>query len=113
MATKGEIFLYGKFSGMAVSTEAGAKISELKSELKRTGLWKNEMPEWVMEYEGKPWGTTQDFVEWLQFIYLPNCMHADAENRKNLIVPQAIRFFEKDVHKGKLLQLLVELDALL
>ncbi|MCX6320100.1 MAG: YqcC family protein [Bacteroidetes bacterium] len=98
---------------MAVTTEAGDKIREIKGELKRTGLWKNEMPVWVMEYEGKRWGTTQDFAEWLQFIYLPNCMHAAAENKKNLIVPQAIRFFEKDVQKGKLLQLLVELDALL
>ena len=58
----------------------------------------------------------QNFAGWLQFIYLPNIMQP--ENRRNMttaenyIVPQAMQFFGADMQKGKLLQLLVELDSL-
>jgi hypothetical protein len=49
----------------------------------------------------------------LQFIYLPNYRTASSQDNKRLIVPQAVRFFGEDVKKGKLLQLLIELDAIL
>lgn len=98
---------------MTVPVAAADKIREIRSELKRTGLWKNELPPWVMDYEEKQISSRQDFLEWLQFIYLPNCVNEAPVNKKALIVPQAIKFFGKDVQKGKLLQLLVELDALL
>jgi uncharacterized protein YqcC (DUF446 family) len=81
------------------------KINEVIEEMKKTGVWENETPPWVKE-----------FSEWLQFVYLPNRMQEAASNRwvieKKYIVPQAVKFFGNDVKKGKLLQLLIELDSL-
>lgn len=92
------------------------KVTELKTEMKRIGLWKKKVPYWVNEYSKQSIKTQQDFAEWLQFVYLPNMMQL--ENRsgrgaEKFIVPQAIQFFGDDVKKGKLLQLLIELDSLL
>ena len=92
------------------------KINELKTELRKNGLWKKEDPDWVNEYDKRSIITHEDFSEWLQFVYLPNLLPSDdATNfraEKRLIVPQAVKFFGEDVKKGKLLHLLIELDAL-
>jgi uncharacterized protein YqcC (DUF446 family) len=98
---------------MAPLVFAMQKINEIRTELKRTGLWKKQAPSWVTDYEGKLINNQQDFLEWLQFIYLPNCLETDQTDIKRLIVPQAIKFFNEDLKKGNLLQLLIELDALL
>ncbi|MEK7225659.1 MAG: YqcC family protein [Bacteroidota bacterium] len=92
------------------------KISEVKEEMKRMGIWKNETPAWVKEYEKRTITTGEDFSEWLQFVYLPNRIQ-EAESRHQIIekiyiVPQAMKFFGSDIKKGKLLQLLIELDSL-
>ncbi len=92
------------------------KITELKAEMKQIGLWKKQVPFWVNEFKQTAIQTEQDFAEWLQFVYLPNMMQL--ENRSSMgtetyIVPQAVKFFGEDVQKGKLLQLLIELDGLL
>jgi uncharacterized protein YqcC (DUF446 family) len=92
------------------------KIKEVRYEMSRTGLWKNETPAWVKEFDKRTITTGEDFSEWLQFIYLPNRMQ-EAESsqsvyEKNYIVPQVMNFFGSDINKGKLLQLLIELDAL-
>ena len=92
------------------------KINEVKEEMRRTSLWKNETPPWVKEFEKRTITTGEDFIEWLQFVYLPNRMQ-EAENNqlvceKNYIVPQALKIFSSDIKKGKLLQLLIELDSL-
>jgi uncharacterized protein YqcC (DUF446 family) len=92
------------------------KIVEIKNEMKLTGLWKRNLPVWVNEYRNENIKTEQDFAEWLQFVYLPNMMQL--ENRSSMgtekyIVPQAVQFFGADMQKGKLLQLLIELDGLL
>ena len=92
------------------------KINEVKTELRKNGLWKKETPGWISEYRNKDILTYHDFSDWLQFIYLPNLkQQVETENNvanKNLVVPQAIQFFGNDVKKGKLLQLLIELDSL-
>ena len=88
------------------------KVQEVIKELKRTGLWKNEIPGWVCRFEylvGKD--NDAAFTEWLQFIYLPNC-ELKNESRKNDIAMQAARFLGSDPSKERLLQLLIELDAL-
>lgn len=92
------------------------KVIELKAEMKQIGLWKKQVPFWVNKYTQTAIQTDQDFAEWLQFVYIPNMMQL--ENRSSLgtetyIVPQALQFFGEDVQKGKLLQLLIELDGLL
>lgn len=92
------------------------KVNRVKDEMKNNGLWKKEIPAWVSEYEEKNPVTDHDFSEWLQFVYLPNLLQQAENNgamlRKKNIVPQAINFFGEDMKKGKLLQLLVELDSL-
>jgi uncharacterized protein YqcC (DUF446 family) len=92
------------------------KITAIKEEMKQMGLWKKQLPVWVNEYSAQNISTEQDFAEWLQFIYLPNIMQPENRNNmatvENYIVPQAMQFFGTDMQKGKLLQLLVELDGL-
>ncbi len=92
------------------------KINEVRDEMRKTGVWNKETPGWVNDYEKRTIDTGEDFSEWLQFVYLPNRMQEAESNRsvfeKNYIVPQALKFFGSDMKKGKLLQLLIELDAL-
>ncbi len=92
------------------------KINEVKEEMKRVGLWATVAPAWVMHFGKGSISNDKDFSEWLQFIYLPNRKLETAVKKefyeKNYIAPQAIKFFSSDVKKGKLLQLLIELDSL-
>jgi uncharacterized protein YqcC (DUF446 family) len=92
------------------------KVKEIIEELKLNGLWKKEPPPWVIDFRQRNVATQQEFLEWLQFIYLPNLLPQSGNHNillaKNYVAPQAIRFFSEDVKKGKLLQLLIELDAL-
>lgn len=86
-------------------------MDEIISELNKNGLWKKTEPAWVKNYEANKNTFHNDFEEWLQFVYLPNCLQNKAGASPS-IVPQAMKYFGEDVKKGKLLQLLIELDAL-
>jgi uncharacterized protein YqcC (DUF446 family) len=99
---------------MSMELVAG-KIEQVKMEMVETGVWKQQVPAWVNEYHEDCNDIKNNFTEWLQFVYLPNLLSTEAKPssvEKQLIVPQALRFFGDDVKKGKLLQLLIELDAL-
>jgi hypothetical protein len=102
---------------MILTEPISYKVKEVIEELKRTDLWKIQAPQWVNEYQEMSIKTEQDFAYWLQFICLPNLLPQSGNRNtglsKNYIVPQAMKFFSDDVKKGKLLQLLVELDALI
>ena len=90
------------------------KTTEIKAEMKKLDLLKNQSPAWVNDYAERSIATEEDFAGWLQFVYLPNLGYRDWQaGDKKLIVPQAIRFFGEDVKKGRLLQLLIELDSLI
>lgn len=90
------------------------KIDEIKSEMKKTGLYKKNTPGWVIDFAQQKIANKEDFAGWLQFVYLPNRLLAreTVTDHGTMIVPQAIQFFGNDIKKGKLLQLLVELDSL-
>lgn len=84
--------------------------------MRSAGLWKTKTPAWVKEFDKRTITNREDFSEWLQFVYLPNRVQ-ETESRqpvpeKIYIVPQAVKFFSNDIKKGKLLQLLIELDSL-
>src|SRR5687767_6898784 len=91
------------------------KIYQVSEELKQTGLWKKHAPVWVSQYTETKNCTENDFSDWLQFVFLPNLLQQaqlePAVIQKMSIVPQAMIFLGEDVQKGKLLQLLIELDA--
>jgi uncharacterized protein YqcC (DUF446 family) len=92
------------------------KINEVKEELRQIGLWKKNHPDWVNDFEKITVASHDDFTDWLQFVYLPNLVSLTGDHHfpavKSFIVPQAVKFFGEDVRKGKLLQLLIELDSL-
>ncbi len=92
------------------------KTSELEKELKRTGLWQEKTPSWVHWFDDDSSMARTDFAQWLQFVFIPNHLYKnkmiDAAERK-LLVPNAIKYFGGDVRKGKLLQILIEIDSLL
>lgn len=93
------------------------KINELEQEMKYTGLWQKEAPGWVNHFEEKIFAEGKDFSEWLQYVFVPNHLNLSLQlssiKEKRFIVPTAIKFFGDDVHKGKLLQILIEIDSLL
>ncbi|HUC80057.1 MAG TPA: YqcC family protein [Flavisolibacter sp.] len=102
---------------MPNATAIKEKVKELTEQLKAEGLWKQHEPRWVTSYREGNAADKDDFFEWLQFIYLPNLLSEEnhysyAENR-TYIAPQAIHFFGQEKHKTRLLQLFVELDALI
>jgi uncharacterized protein YqcC (DUF446 family) len=89
------------------------KISQIVTELKALKLWKEKMPEWVTAYSDKQISIEDDFASWLQFIFLPNMQNYNRKReQKELVAPQAVKYFGEDVKRGRLLQLLVELDSL-
>jgi uncharacterized protein YqcC (DUF446 family) len=92
------------------------KTNELEEELKSTGLWKKNTPAWVEGFDDSFNSSKADFAEWLQFVFVPNHLLKNKNisvEEKNFLVPHAIKFFGNDVKKGKLLQILIELDSLL
>ncbi|HRE39220.1 MAG TPA: YqcC family protein [Chitinophagaceae bacterium] len=101
---------------MTITTMIAQKIDEIKDEMRKAGTWKKEMPEWVKDFEKRQIDNSDDFSEWLQFVYLPNLLHTSRSvittDERKFIAPQAIRYFGDDLKKGKLLQLLIELDSL-
>ena len=92
------------------SPQLTEKVAEVYEELKRTSLWKTDVPEWVNQYQNQA-ATNMAFSEWLQFVFLPNKMQGNKKLAGN-IAPQAVQHFGREIGKSRLLQLLVELDSI-
>lgn len=91
------------------------KVEELVSALKAHGLWRKAEPDWVNEYKENTDIPEVDFFEWLQFVYLPNRMlnqKSAVLTKENFITLQAKKFARDTMMDKKIVQLLVELDAL-
>jgi uncharacterized protein YqcC (DUF446 family) len=91
------------------------KVEELAAALKAQGLWKKEEPAWVNEYKENTDIPEVNFFEWLQFVYLPNRMLNPSGfvlPKENFITVQAKKFASDKLMDKKIVQLLVELDAL-
>lgn len=84
------------------------KLEEIKREMQDTGLWLPGDPgrEEYREHEAEA------FFGWLQVACGEGHPVAEPAEKK-YIVPHAVRVFGDDVNRGKLLQLLIELDAIL
>jgi uncharacterized protein YqcC (DUF446 family) len=91
------------------------KVEQLATALKERGLWKKAEPVWVHEYKENAEIPEVNFLEWLQFVYLPNLLlnqdHSFATKEK-FITLQAKKFASEKMIDEKIVQLLVELDAL-
>ena len=91
-------------------------ITEKIIEMQYTGIWKKEFPEWVTVFERRKQEQSDDFGEWLQFIFIPNKLQELSSNytsiEKIYIVPQAVKYYGNDSTKVNLLKLLIELDSL-
>ncbi|MEO9011974.1 MAG: YqcC family protein [Ginsengibacter sp.] len=90
-------------------------ILQLKAELERLGLWQQAIPSWVNSFDEKHLFQS-DFAQWLQFVFVPNRLQAGHKITKGphlLLVPQAMKFFGTELQKGKLLEILIEIDGLL
>jgi|GEM_PF-802052 len=92
------------------------KVRELKEELLQAGIWKEKEPAWVYQYQHDSEGINRSFYEWLQFVYLPNLVSENKAHsyipRQVYLAPQAIHILGEEAEKTRLLQLLIELDAL-
>lgn len=92
------------------------KIQEITTELQRLGLWKSQVPDWVIIFSENVVKNEDDFEGWIQFILFPNLqqnVNILTKYRQQFLVLQAVKYFGRDLKKGKLLQLLIELDSLL
>jgi uncharacterized protein YqcC (DUF446 family) len=96
------------------TTSIYVKVNEIIEELKKNGLWKKSPPSWVNDFDKISIATEQDFADWLQFVYLPNIRLGKGVRQTEIshIVPQAVHYFGDEITKGKLVELLIELDAL-
>jgi len=88
-------------------------ILRIINEMKALELWKRNTPGWITNYKSLLLHNDQhDFCEWMQFVFLPN-RFIGTEKHTDSITLQAKTYFQHDITKGKLLQLLIELDQLL
>ncbi|MEP6675646.1 MAG: YqcC family protein [Ferruginibacter sp.] len=93
-----------------------AKAMELEAALRAASMWQKEIPAWVHGFEGSSGMPAIDFAQWLQFVFIPNHLQQNSAipvAGKKLIVPHAVKYFGDDVKKEKILQLLIEIDAML
>ena len=91
------------------------KVDEVMCELKEQGLLKTTPPSWVNHFQPGEM-TVNEFGDWLQFIFLPNCIYHCGSRMilpANDVALQAKGFFGNDARRDKLLQLLIELDSLM
>jgi uncharacterized protein YqcC (DUF446 family) len=91
------------------------KVEEVLCELKEQGLLKVIPPAWVNHFQPGEM-RVDEFIDWLQFIFLPNCIYHCGSRiiiPSNNVALQAKDFFGNDPERHKLLQLLIELDSLM
>jgi len=92
------------------------KVEQLAAALKAEGLWKKTEPGWVNDYKGSKEMPEVNFFEWLQFVYLPNRILNQPDHvyttHESYITLQVKKYAGENIMNEKIVQLLVELDAL-
>ena len=89
------------------------KLQEVCLELRRLGLWERHPPVWATRFDAMPEGCDAAFSVWLRHVYLPNRSFYGQLSSADFIAPQAMNFIQNMAANTRLLQLLVELDALI
>lgn len=88
------------------------KLAELESEMKLQGFWQATSPRWILEYNAFYFNKDCSFDSWVQFVFIPNCLCSMARP-DILLLPQVKQRAAHWMAKPRMLQLLVELDALI
>jgi uncharacterized protein YqcC (DUF446 family) len=97
--------------------EAGQKIDELETELKRLGRWSDQpLPPEAFENMGPFGSNTMAFEQWLQFVLAPRVRDIIASQGQfpssSQVGVYAIRELDSAPDAEKLVALLCEFDAL-
>ena len=92
------------------------KLNDLQDALKEYGLWQDEVAGENVLFSPGVLVTANDYARWLQDVFftgvsLPARIKTGDEKRTTML--QAIKFFSIGDEKGKLLQILIEVDALM
>ena len=69
---------------MKTSNYTTDKLIEIQHELQNQKLWNVEIPNWVNQYPTKGVIAEAGFIDWLQFIFLPNKMNETKNKTINL-----------------------------
>ncbi len=87
------------------------KVVEIIDELRDLGMRENNAPDWVWQYNADIFHQPCKFIEWFEFVYLPNCIWQNQADKK-MIIPQLREHMGGMLKNEHLLQLLVELDSI-
>ena len=98
-----------------INTSLTNKLYDLRYALEECGLWEHEIKSGIRITAIQATATGNDFAQWLQVCFFnvgtQPLVQATAEKRTVLL--QAIKFFGTDKSKARLLQILIEVDALM
>lgn len=93
-----------------------SKLEELKNELMVHGLWKKTSPDWVNEFKEENKWEQVNFLDWLQFVYIPNrsmqAIEFPFKSHDNYIALQVKKFAGEEMMDKKIMALLIEIDAI-
>jgi uncharacterized protein YqcC (DUF446 family) len=97
--------------------QAGLKISEIESEMKRIGYWSPDpLPEEAYDFHEAFAIDTMAFTQWLQFILIPRVKQIieqeDTFPTESMVGVQAVREFDGDDNASHLVTMLSEFDDL-
>ena len=93
-----------------------AQLERIEAEMKRIGFWQTAPlePE-LYDFRAAFAGDTMSFVQWLQFIFIPNVRAAATGNKfpaSSHVGAQAVREFDTVPEASRLASLLADFDAL-
>ena len=98
-------------------TQAGQKITEIETEMKRIGYWNPELlPEEAYDFREAFAMDTMTYSQWLQFILIPSVRQIIDQKgpfpKESMVGVQAVREFDGEANASKLVTLLCEFDEL-
>jgi uncharacterized protein YqcC (DUF446 family) len=100
----------------ALQEAVAAKLEAIEAEMRACGFWQNRLPTpKQLQFSEAFAMDTMTFVQWLQFVFIPNVREAVEENsfpESSSVAAQAVREFDTVPEANRLTSLLSEFDAL-
>lgn len=85
-----------------------AQINLIIEAMKQAGVWSNETPDWIRNYNQGP---IDNIWQWLQYIHLPMRLQG-ALYKPDYLAPQLSAYMNNAPDHEKILQLVIELDSI-